>query len=173
MQISEESKNTQICIQTAVIDEIGKNVIGHGSGIVNLSARDALMKEVDNSVKAAIKYAIMRVAPMLRTETHYSNIKMFDNDGNITDDIKKATDYIINTQIEAELVDEYLFNRRNGIIFNIKNVAPHSWITPHPYGCDYILYNLQQYHNKDIKYYDEIYERVREGSDLWKELQGQ
>lgn len=105
--------------------------------------------------------------------THYSNIKMFDNDGNITEDIKKATDYIINTQIEAELVDEYLFNRRNGIIFNIENVTPHSWITQHPYDCDYILYNLQQYHNKDIKYYNEIYERVREGSDLWKELQGQ
>ena len=105
--------------------------------------------------------------------TYYPNIKMFDKEGSITNDIRIATDFITNTRIEVEFIEDYLLNIRNGIIFNMEAIAPHSWIMSEPYDCDYILYSPQQYHNKNIQYYDEIYAHVQKDSDLWNELQGQ
>ena len=85
----EKVKTLKSVFQTTVMDEIRKDVIEHGAGIVNLSAREALIKElelneqmlpddagyyeaVENSVKNTVSFAIKRAAPMLRTELHDS-----------------------------------------------------------------------------------------------------
>jgi len=91
-RFQEEVKTIKSIFQTTVMDEIRKNVIEHGAGIVNLSAREALIKElelneqmlpdddgyyeaVENSVKNTVSFAIKRAAPMLRTELHDSKIE--------------------------------------------------------------------------------------------------
>lgn len=78
--------------KTAVVDEIRKQVLEYGTGIVNLTAREALIKEielneqmlpgddgyyvtVENSVKNTVSFAIKRALPMLRTELLDSKIE--------------------------------------------------------------------------------------------------
>lgn len=78
-------KTLRFLFQSTVMDEVRNSVIEHGEGIVNLSAREALMKEVEleghllpedegyykaveKSIKTSVNYATIRAKPMLRTK---------------------------------------------------------------------------------------------------------
>lgn len=85
-------KSLKSLFESTVMVEIRKTVIEHGAGIVNLSVREALIKElelkeqiqpcdlgyheaVEKSVKTAVNFAMIHTVPLLRTEFPDSKVE--------------------------------------------------------------------------------------------------
>ena len=104
--------------------------------------------------------------------TRFPDIKMFNEEGKLVTDIRKAHNFIVDTQEEAFLINDYMVNQRDGTVLITVRCTPHSWITPIPYDCDYILYNSEECRYFVSNECDEIYKYVKKNSDLWRELMG-
>ena len=91
----------------------------------------------------------------------------------MVDDVRVATNYIVNNAAEADFVEDYLQETEEAIIYDKQFVIPHSWITTATYDNNYILYPPERYKDEDTEGYEEILNRVRQYCDLRMELLGQ